>query len=294
MRAASPSGTGPVPPAPRSVLLHSPRNGNGGTIEVLIDDPLPNANDLSAIGAATPLRAAPSIVLLPSSLRDSQDLGALAARLACAGLGVLRPQPPGMGRSSGPRGDLSLFHLACDVAHTVTTLGAGRAIVAGHAWGHFVARVTDWVHPHCVRGVVVVAGAARQFPPGLTQALDIAADAAHCTGARMAALRQAFFAVGSDPTPWLQGWHPHLREIYRRASTTPDKSAWWPVSHAPILDLQGAQDPWRPEASRGELRAALGEHVRVAVIANASHALPFEQPAAVAAALLDWAGTLPD
>lgn len=266
--------------ASRSVLLPAEP---GGQIEVLIDEP-------AGEGAAA---QAPAIVLLPSSMRDARDLGALAWCLAAAGFRVLRPQPRGMGASSAPPADMTLHELAEDVAQVISAFGGGRAIVAGHAFGHFVARVADLEHTERVRGVVVLAGAARTFPPGLTQALEHAADAARPRAARLAALRHAFFAPGHDPSPWLDGWHPHWREAYRTAGATPDKSTWWPVSHAPILDLQGACDPWRPEATRGELRAVLGDQVTVHVIADASHALPDEQPAAAAAAIVAWARTLP-
>ncbi len=266
--------------ASRAVLLGLAKET---VIEVLIDEAR------VASGGRTP----PAIVLLPSSMRDAHDLQALASRLADAGFCVLRPQPPGMGGSTAPTTDLTLYKLAHDVAQTVKVLGNGRAIVAGHAWGHFVARVTDLEHPQCVRGVVVMAGAARTFPAGLTQALDIAADAAQPRGLRLAALQRAFFAPGHDASPWLDGWHPHLQVAFRKASQTPDKNTWWPVSHAPILDLQGACDPWRPEATRLELRDTIGDTVTVQVIADASHALPSEQPAAVAAAIVEWARLLP-
>lgn len=256
----------------------------GGQIEVLVDAP-------TGEPAATAMP--PAIVLLPSSLRDARDLGALATCLAAAGFRVLRPQPRGMGASSAPPADMTLHHLAGDVARVIDAFAGGRAILAGHAFGHYVARVADLDHPEKVRGVVVLAGAARTFPPGLTQALECAADAGQPRDLRLAALRQAFFAPGRDPSPWLEGWHPQLREVYRRAGAIPDKNLWWPVSHAPILDLQGACDPWRPEATRDELRAVLGSKVSAQVIANASHALPDEQPAATAAAIAAWACTLP-
>ena len=267
-------------PATRSALLGT---RDGGQVEVLIDQSaLPHGS--------TP---APALVLLPSSLRDARDLGPLAAHLAAAGFVVLRPQPRGMGASSAPPPGMTLHDLADDVARAIAAFGGGRAIVAGHAFGHFVARVADRDHPQHVRGVAVVAGAARVFPPGLTQALERAADATQPRDLRLAALQQAFFAPGRDPSPWLDGWHPQWRAAYRQASATPDKSIWWPVSHAPVLDLQGACDPWRPPETRDELRAVLGDRVTVQVIADASHALPDEQPAAVAAAIVDWAGTLP-
>lgn len=258
----------------------------GGQIEVLVDE--------AAVPATAPNAAVPTIVLIPSSLRDARDLGALASRVAAAGFRVLRPQPRGMGASSAPPPGMTLHDLARDVAQAIAELGTGRAIVAGHAFGHFVARVADLDHAARVRGVVVLAGAARTFPPGLAQALDRAADAGQPRAVRLAALQQAFFAPGNDASPWLEGWHPQLREAYRHAGATPDKSRWWPVSHAPVLDLQGACDPWRPAATRDELRQVLGDKVTVRVIAGASHALPDEQPAAVAAAMVDWARTLPD
>lgn len=278
----------------REVLV---RTAAGACIEVRIDDATSSAR-----APATPCTPgggpspgpAPVVVLLPSSLRDSLDLTPLALRLAAAGFRVLRPQPRGMGRSSAPADGLTLHHLARDVADTIVAVGGGgRAIVAGHAFGHFVARVTDLDHPRLVRGVVLLAAAARAFPPGLTQALDLAADAAQPRAARLAALERAFFAPGHDASPWLDGWYPQWRERYRAAAAVPDKAAWWPACRAPMLDLQGDCDPWRPPATRDELRAQLGERVTTGLIADASHALPCEQPAAVAEAIVNWAHGLP-
>ena len=234
----------------------------------------------------------PAIVMLPSSQRDSLDFDPLAERVAGAGCTVRRPLPRGLARSRGPLQGLTLATLADDVALVIDRLGSGRAIVAGHAFGHFIARVADLNHPQRVRGVALLAAAARVFPPGLTSALDIAADSDQPRAARLAALQQAFFAPGNEPSSWLAGWHPRLRQYYRDAAAVPDKESWWPTSHSPLLDLQGACDPWRPEDTRNELRAVVGNRVTVEVVAHASHALPTEQPAAVAAALVAWAGRL--
>jgi pimeloyl-ACP methyl ester carboxylesterase len=258
-----------------SAASHLLSRDDGASIEVLVDD----ANDFTG----------PAIVLLPSSQRDSLDFDDLAQRLAAAGHRVLRPQPRGMGRSSAPGADLSLHTLAADVVASIEAFAGGPAIVAGHAFGHYVARVADLDHPQHVCGVAVLAGAAREFPGGLAAALDIAADPAQPETERLASLQRAFFAPGHDASPWLVGWHPQLREIYRRAGATPAKDRWWPRSHAPVLDLQAALDPWRPPATRNELKDILGDRVTVRVIADASHALIPEQPAAVAQALVAWA-----
>ena len=235
----------------------------------------------------------PAVVMLPSSQRDSEDFDDVAARIAAAGFKVLRPQPRGMGGSTGPMQGLSLRVLASDVAATVRQLGDGRAVLVGHAFGHFVARVADLDHPALVRGVVVAGGAARTFPAGMAESLATASDPTQAREARLRGLRHAFFAPGNDPEPWLAGWHPELRAAYREAGAVPAKDLWWPVSHAPILDLQGADDPWRPAASRNELKDVLGSKVTVQVIPRASHALLPEQPAAVADAIVAWARTLP-
>jgi pimeloyl-ACP methyl ester carboxylesterase len=257
-------------------LLHA---ADGATIEVLVDEPAQTT--------------ASALVLLPSSQRDSHDFGDLAQRLAARGHRVLRPQPRGMGASSPPPPGMTLHTLAGDVAATIEACAGGPAVVVGHAFGHFVARVTDLDHPQHVRGVVLLAAAARHFPPGLSAALDLAADHTQPRAQRLASLQHAFFAPGNDATAWLDGWHPHLRAGYRAAGTTPAKDRWWPVSHAPILDLQAADDPWRPPSTRFELRDALGAaKVTVEVIGRASHALVPEQPAAVADAVAEWARAL--
>lgn len=235
----------------------------------------------------------PAIVLLPSSRRGSEDFDAVAARIAAQGFRVLRPQPRGMGRSTGPLDKLTLTALAQDVVLAVDRFGGGRAVWVGHAYGHFIARVADLQHPRAVRGVVVAGAGARTFPPGLLDSLEIIVDTKRSDAERLANLKKAFFAPGNDATGWLAGWHPELSVPYRAAVATPPREAWFPVTNSPILDLQGAADPWRPRSTSNELKDLLGAKVTVQLIANASHALLPEQPAAVADAIVAWVRTLP-
>ena len=103
----------------------------------------------------------PAIVMLPSSGRDGGvDFDVVAARLAAAGYTVLRPQPRGMMGSTGPMQGVSLHRLADDVTAVIDRLGTGRAVIVGHAFGHFVARMVAVDHPDDVRGVVLAAAAA--------------------------------------------------------------------------------------------------------------------------------------
>lgn len=232
--------------------------------------------------------AGPTLVLLPSSLRDSEDFDELAGLLAEAGFRVLRPQPRGMGSSSPPPPGMTLGTLADDVAAVIESFAAAPAVVIGHAYGHWVARMTDLRHPRLVRAVVVLGAAAREFPAGMAEALATASDTFRPEPERLRALRLCMFAPGNDPHSWLQGWHPEWRTAYREAAQHPPRSEWFACGHAPLLDLQGAQDPWRPPATRRELADALGAKVTIHEIDHASHALVPEQPRAVADAITGW------
>jgi pimeloyl-ACP methyl ester carboxylesterase len=107
-------------------------------------------------------------------------------------------------------------------------------------------------------------------------------------------LRQAFFAPGHDPSAWLAGWHKQAGQAQREAVASTPRHQWWAGGTAPILDLQAAQDPWRPRETANELRDELGaQRITVAVIEGASHALLPEQPDAFVASVLDWLRRLP-
>lgn len=257
---------------------------------------LPHGDHTLQVTVEGPEGALP-IILMPSSQRDASDYDDCAAYLAAAGHRVLRPWPRGMGASNGPMEGVTLNTLADDAVFALQQLGGARpAIWLGHAFGHYVVRVADLAQPQWVRGVVIAAAAAHTFPGNATKTLAIASDPQRPEAERLAALREGFFAPGNDPSPWLHGWYPHAQTPYRSsaAGAVPDKAAWWPVAHAPILDLQAADDPWRPPQTRNELRDVLGsDKVTVQVIEGASHALPCEQPRAVAQAVLDWIRTLP-
>jgi len=235
----------------------------------------------------------PLLVLLPSSSRDSEDFDALAAKLAAEGFRVLRPQPRGMLGSTGPSRGISLHDLAQDVAIAIAEEDGGPAIVAGHAFGNYVARMTAADHPHLVRGVVLIAAATKSIPPELSAAVHRAGDPTLPEAERLAALRLGFFAPGHDPRPWLAGWHPAAGEMQRAATQATPREAWWPAGNAPILEIQADLDPFKPREKRGELGAELGDRVQTVSIADASHALIPEQPDAVVSAITAWAETLP-
>ncbi len=230
----------------------------------------------------------PAIVLLPSLARDSDDYNPVAEGLARAGYRVLRPQPRGIGKSAGPMTGITLHDFARDISQTIKALGGGNAVVAGHAYGNWVARMTAVDHPGLVRGVAIVAAAAKEYPPELTAAVTAAGNPALSDEERLKALRFGFFAAGNDPSVWLHGWHPEVRDAQRAAVAAVKQSDWWSGGSAPLLDLQAGEDPFKPAAKRGELKAEFGDRVTIALVPGASHALIPEQPAAVVEALVSW------
>ena len=205
----------------------------------------------------------PAVVLLPSLARDSDDYDEVAEGLAAAGFRVLRPKPRGIGRSTGPMTKITLHDLARDIAEVIKTLGGGKAVVVGHAFGNWVARMTAADYPDLVRGVVIAAAAAKQYAPELSTAVTNAGNLSLSDEERLKALRFAFFAPGNDPTVWLTGWHPEIRASQRAAVAAVRQDEWWSGGTAPLLDLQAANDPFKPEAKRNEMKDEFGSRVTV-------------------------------
>lgn len=245
--------------------------------------------DIAVIGEG----AGPLVVLLPSRGRGSEDYDDVAAAIAEAGHRVLRPQPRGIGGSRGPLENLTLQDLAADVAAVIAAERAGPAVLVGHAYGNFVARMTATDHPAQVRAIVLAAAGAKRFPPELSLIVTRASDPALPEAERLACLRQVFFAGSGDPSIWLTGWDETASRAQRAAADRTGQSAWWAAGTVPLLDLIAAEDPFRPPSSHDELRAEFPGRVDVAVIPRASHALLPERPAEVAAAVIAWIRTLP-
>ena len=236
----------------------------------------------------------PLIVLLPSRGRDSEDYDEVAAGIAAAGFRVVRPQPRGIAGSTGPMDGITLHDLANDVAAVIEREGGGApAVIVGHAFGNWVARMTAVDHPKLVRGVIIAAAAAKQYPPDLSAAVGKSGDPSLPDAERLKYLNYAFFAPGHDARIWLTGWWPEASRSQNLAAKATKQSEWWSAGSAPLFDLQAELDPFKPAASRNELKQEFGDRVTIAVIPGASHALIPEQPHAVVAAIVGWVRTLP-
>jgi len=235
----------------------------------------------------------PLIVMLPSLGRDSEELDPAAARIAAAGFRVLRPQPRGYGKSIGPMEKLTLHDLARDVAAVIEHENAGPAVIAGHAYGHFVAKMTAVDFPKLVRGVILIGAAQKNPDPAVQRSVTIATDPAQPEAERLKHLRIVFFAPGNDARLWLTGFHANVRaaEIIAR-DATPQKE-YYAAGTVPLLDIQGENDPYKPPSARNELIEEFGaKRVTVVRVPHAAHAIIVEQARAVADAMIAWVRNL--
>ncbi|WP_306430686.1 alpha/beta fold hydrolase [Bordetella genomosp. 10] len=243
--------------------------------------------DVIEEGKGTPL------VLLPSRGRGAEDFDDVAQRLAARGYRVIHPQPRGIGQSVGPMRNITLHDLGNDVAAVIRDQARQPVVIVGHAFGNWVARTTSVDHPDLVRGVVIVAAAAKAYPPGLSEHVDRSSDLSLPDAERLKSLQFAFFAPGHDASVWLKGWYPEVNESQRLAGKATRQSDWWSGGKAPMLDLQAGNDPFKPAATRNEVKDEFGGRVTLVVIPGAGHALVPEEPAAVVDALVKWEKSLP-
>lgn len=232
----------------------------------------------------------PLIVLLPSLGRDSEEFDPVAGDVARAGFRVLRPRPRGFGKSTGPMDRLTLHDLAKDIASVIESQNAGPAIVAGHAYGHFVAKMTATDFPKQVRAVALVAAAQKNIDPTVRAWLAIATNPKRPEAERVKYLQMVFFAPGHDPRIWLTGFNPVVQKSQEIARDATPQAVYWNAGTAPLLDIQAEFDPYRPRSTKDQLIEEFGsERVVVVVIPGASHALPVENPKATAEAIVAYA-----
>jgi pimeloyl-ACP methyl ester carboxylesterase len=235
-----------------------------------------------------------AIVLLPSLGRGASDFDPIALRLAQAGYRVLRPQPRGIGQSSGPMRGIDLHDYAADIAAVIAQANRGAAFVVGHAFGNRVARMLATDRPELVRAIALVAAniGKAPSPPVVRAAIRNSADAALPEEARLEALHFAFFAPGNDPRAWLDGWHPEVLAAQRIAGDRTAREEDFAGGDAPILYLQPDHDPLAHVEDAKAYREQFGDRVTVVVIPRASHAVIAEHPDTVSDALIEYARRL--
>lgn len=239
------------------------------------------------------------VVILPSLGRGVEDYtevysSTLTTRLAEAGYRVVLIQPRGVGRSTG---DLtpehaSMAQFARDIKACLDALGIRSAHFVGHAFGNRLARSFATLYPSRVDRLVLMAAGgnfemSESQKDGLRRSLDLALNDEE----RLAAIRRAFFAEGSDARVWLRGWYPQLARAQVMASRMANGDFYRRAAGKPFLLIQPMEDFIAPPDLAGRvLKAELGEQVTYVEIQGAGHALAPEQPDTLAQLIVDYLG----
>jgi pimeloyl-ACP methyl ester carboxylesterase len=230
----------------------------------------------------------PLVVMLPSLGRPAQDFDDLARRVVAQGFTAARIQPRGIGRSSGPMENQSLFDLAADTAHVIESLGA-PALVVGHAYGQRQARALAAAHPEIVRALVLIAAGGKvPITDDAREALFACFDATLPPERHLANVRKAFFAPGNDAAVWRDGWHAATARLQATATQATPIDAWWAGGRAPLLVVQALQDAIAVPENGRALKRAFADRVTLVEINGAGHALLPEQPDQIAAVVLPF------
>jgi pimeloyl-ACP methyl ester carboxylesterase len=237
-----------------------------------------------------------TVVLLASLARPASDFNELVADLNGAGFRTVAIESRGIGWSTGAGlFDMPTFHdLAADVAAVLEDAGlaaAERVHVVGHAFGNRVARTFAVDYPRRVRTVTLVAAGGRApIPFRIRGALLVATAGFLPDGFQRREMRRAFFAEGNEiPDHWNTGWdfRAGLAQIWASAATRGEE--FWGGGDAPMLVLQGEEDPVAPPEVAGlALAAEFPERVTLVQISGASHALLPERPERIREAVIGF------
>jgi pimeloyl-ACP methyl ester carboxylesterase len=103
-------------------------------------------------GAGTPL------VWAHGTWGSAFDLAPYAETLVAAGYAVVAIEYYGHGKTPLPTKEVSIGHVADDIAHLMTALGMERAVVGGHSRGGTAAAGFYATYPHRVLGLVLSDG----------------------------------------------------------------------------------------------------------------------------------------
>ena len=235
------------------------------------------------------VRGSGELVVLVASLgRGAEDFAALMDDLEAAGYRAAGVNHRGIGGSSPAVDGLTLHDFADDVARAIEHLSDGPAHLVGHAYGNRVVRCLASDRPELVRSVTLIA-AGGQVPPApeTRAALERIFELDRPEEERLADIQHAFFSPGHDPSVWLDGWYPETQKMQWGARDLVRQEEWGHAGSAPVLIVQGLDDPLAVPANGHALREQLGgDRVEVVDLANASHAMLPEQPETIARELL--------
>jgi pimeloyl-ACP methyl ester carboxylesterase len=239
--------------------------------------------------AVRTLGAGPSLVLLPGLGRSGHDLDAFAVALVAGGYRAVLPEPRGMDGSTGQLDGITLHDLARDIAAVIEAQCEGPAVVIGHAFGNRIARCLAADRPALVSLVVLLSSSGKVQPtPEIAEAIRLAQAVDTPDDVRAQAVHAAWFAPGSDITPWLDGWSQSVMRAYLAAAAATPLEDWWTAGAADVVIVQGLCDVSAPVGNGRLLRKEIGDRATLIELADVGHALPVEKPLLLADTVVEF------
>jgi pimeloyl-ACP methyl ester carboxylesterase len=225
----------------------------------------------------------PTLVLLPGLGRPAEDLDPFAAILVAAGYRVVQPDPRGSGGSTGPLENITLHDLARDIAAVIDAVGGAPVVLIGHAFGNRISRCVAADFPELVRAVVLLSSSGKVQPtPEIAEAIRLAQDETTPVDIRARAVQAAWFGPGRDISIWMSGWQTPVKNAYLAAAAATDVADWWTAGSAKILIVQGLADVSAPVGNGRLLKEEIGDRATLVELEGIGHAVPVEDPVAVA------------
>jgi pimeloyl-ACP methyl ester carboxylesterase len=184
---------------------------------------------------------------------------------------------------------LTLHDLARDIAAAIEAVGGTPVAIVGHAFGNRIARCVAADRPDLVRAVVLLAAGGKVQPsPEIAEAMEVAWDASVPREARAEAARKAWFGPGHGISIWLDGWVEPVRKAQAAAATATNVTDWWTAGHAKVLIVQGLADVSALPANGRLLKEEIGERATLVELEGIGHAVPIEDPPAVAKVVTEY------
>jgi pimeloyl-ACP methyl ester carboxylesterase len=220
-------------------------------------------------------RSGPALVLVPGSLVGADDWSEVVASLD-PDLTIMIVELRGHGSSWPPPENGSIASFANDVLQAIAHAGLGRFYVGGHSIGGMIAIEIGGRHPDLVKGIAAIEGwthysVAKDALGGQNDTLSAA------QVERRDKLRK----------PVLSRWTPEqvkdFTSVWRKWNGF-DLLNQTPV---PVLELWGDRR-MHPRPSRVQMQIPDRPNIELQWIAGASHFLPLERPAEVAAAVNEF------
>jgi pimeloyl-ACP methyl ester carboxylesterase len=243
--------------------------------------------------------------------------------VAAAGYHAVAMDLRGYGASDKPPRGYDTGTLAADVAGVVRALGERRAVVVGQDWGGWLAWSMPSLTPRVTRAVATLGMAhplamrhsafgrrGRGFADVLAFQVPIRPERRLTGGDAVEAVLRGWSGADGFPdgealrryrramrVPFvahssMEYYRWAVRSVPRRDGRRFAAAVGEPLA-VPVLQLQGALDPYvSPDAALASHRWA-GPHLRYELVPGAGHFLPEEAPDVVTPVLLDWLAGLP-